>query len=139
MKCTRFRETLTLLLLLLLVGCGRPPLRVHQEGDSVIIDVATLGEYPTAIKRLRILSQSNDAVVWEISASTGLAELWSVELSLGSNPSQPPEALHGEFSVVFPLDVDAFSLEPNVMYRIEAWGSGRWPARVEITLEPVHR
>lgn len=137
MKFMEFRETLVLLLLFLLVGCGRPPLRVRQEGDSVIIDVATLGEYPTTIKRLRILNQSNDAVIWEIEAA-GLAEIWSVELSLGPNPNQPPEALHGEFFVVFPKDADTFILEPGT-YEIEAWGSGRWPTRVEVTLEPVNR
>jgi len=130
----RSRQTCTLLLMLLLVNCGRPPLRVRQLGDSVTIDVATLGEYPTQIRRLRILNQSSNAVVWEVGVSNGTPETWSIELSLGPNANQPPDAIHGEFYVIYPLDADVFILEPETTYEIEAWGTGSWPSRAEMNL-----
>jgi len=135
----RSRRACTLLLLFLLVNCGRPPLRVRQVDDTVIIDVATLGEYLTTINRLRILDQSSNTVVWEIGVSAGTPETQSVKLSLGSNANQPPEAVHGEFFVVYPLDTEEFVLEPGIAYEVEVWGTGRWPARAEMTLEPVNR
>jgi len=135
----RSRQAWTLLLMLLLVTCWGPPLRVRQVDNAVIIDVATLGDYPATISRLKIKNQSNDVVVWEVRASTDLAEIRSIELSLGSNSNQPPEALHGEYYVVQPSDADSFLLEPGIAYAFEVWGTGRWPARAEITLQPVNR
>jgi hypothetical protein len=130
-------ETCILLCCFFLVGCGRPPLVVRQESGSVIVDLATLGEYPTTVKRLRISNPSTNAVVWEISVSTGTPQLWKLELSLGSNSKQPPKAAHGSYTVVFPSDTEEFTLEPGVAYAVEAWGEGARPAKTVVTLEPV--
>jgi len=119
------------------LSCVRPPLSVRQEGGSVIIDVATLGEYSSAVQRLRITDQTTKEIVWEILASTGTARLWKVELSLGVNPSDPPRAVVGTFGVVLPKDVGTFELKSGVEYKIEVWGEGSRPAKEIVTLVPA--
>jgi len=108
MSPPRALATCCLLLCLYLLSCMRPPLFVRQDGDTIIIDVATLGEYSSAVKRLRITDQSTGAVVREIVASSGTPRLWKLELSVGPNPNRAPEAIRGSFTVVSTPTLEMF-------------------------------
>lgn len=127
----------SLLLFLSFLSCMRPPLFVRQENDTIIIDVATLGEYSSTVKRLRITNQSTGSVVWEIVASAGTPRLWKIELYLGSNPNRAPKAIRGSFTVISSPDAETFILESGVKYKVEAWGEGPRPAKEILTLMSV--
>lgn len=97
-----------------------PPLRIIHAPNTVTVDVATLGEYPTTIDRIRLLD-SGGTVVWEVSAKRGDAQIYRLILRPGNNPAQL-EADHGMYQVVTPKSADYFVLSADREYRIELRG-----------------
>lgn len=102
---------------------GRPPLRLHVSVRTVLIDVQTLGEYPTSVARLRLLDDQNNTVVWEIASNGSAPQLARFSLGIGDNPVQLPDVCSGTYRVVAP-DAPTFVLQAGRTYRIDVWGTG---------------
>jgi hypothetical protein len=98
-----------------------PPLLLVQDGSKVTVDVSTLGEYPTTVSRIRLSDVGNGAVVWEVRAESGPAQLHRFSLTEGENPVQV-DADYGSYRVVAPFNSASFSLHKGTHYKIELWG-----------------
>jgi hypothetical protein len=114
--------------LLNVIGCNAAPFALEKNGDSVQIDVSTLGEYPTTVRRIRILDTKSDTVVWEFSPdSTEVPQIWRFTLRAGANPCQLESTFGGrKYRVVTPSNQSQFLLRKDVVYRLEMWGESRW-------------
>jgi hypothetical protein len=97
-----------------------PPLGLVQAANLASLDVQTLGEYPTTVKRIRLLDV-NRAVVWEVLAQGRAAQIRGLALRPGKNPSQV-DAEYGTYRVVAPKGADFFILSRGMKYTIEFWG-----------------
>lgn len=100
-----------------------PPMHLALRDQEVTIDVATLGEYPTSVNRIR-LSDSNNQIVWEAVAQNGDAQIYSFVLKSGENPVEL-DADHGAYRVIAPRPANKFVLTAGARYRIELWGRGK--------------
>jgi hypothetical protein len=116
----------TFALITFLAACGRPPLSVSQEGQSIIIDMQSLGEYPSDVARLRIIDASQNQVVWDVRGRDG-PQLGRVLLKVGENSVQPTGVRHGAYEVVAPAGKSTFTLTPGARYAVEAWGTDANP------------
>jgi hypothetical protein len=105
-----------------IISCGRPPLRVTQQQRAVIIDMQSLGEYPSDVARLRVIDAARDEVVWEVKGRDE-PQLGRVQLIVGENPAQITDVRHGKYEVVTPAGKSTFTLAPGVRYVVEAWVS----------------
>lgn len=113
---------LALAAILAFTACGRPPLRVSQDGQAIVIDLQSLGEYPADVARLRLIDASRNEVVWELKGRDG-PQLGRFKLRIGENPVQVPDVRHGTYDVVTPVGRSTFALAPATRYVVEAWGS----------------
>ena len=96
-----------------------PPLRIHCNETGVIFDFQTLGEYPTTIKRVRLLDATG-SVVWEIRAEKGTPQIHRIALNIGDN-SVFVDADSGTYRVIFPQSKDHFSVTKGQRYQIQVW------------------
>jgi hypothetical protein len=97
----------------------RPPLHVTQQQATVKINVQTLGEYSTTIRRLRLSEATSGRVIWEIRA-IGIAQARSFTLHAGENHAGVT-ADFGKFEIVAPSS-PMFVLHDGVTYKVELWG-----------------
>jgi hypothetical protein len=130
----------TLLAVLCVVdSCTRPPARVKYRGDrgeTAVVDVATLGEYPTTIVRVRLTNQRTHAIMWEIKASSGTPQIWALAVKEGENSTSLAEPEAGKYAIVSPGDPQIFRLERGVRYEIDLWGdTNSSPTRVGIRFD----
>lgn len=102
-------------------GCGRPPLRVTTESQAVVIDMQTLGEYPSDVERLRLSDAATKHVVWEVKGR-GESQVGRMRLNVGENPVNVPDVRHGAYEVVTPATATSFTLEAGKRYVVEVWG-----------------
>lgn len=109
-----------------LIGCGRPPLRVSEQGQTVIIDMQSLGEYPSNVARLRLVEAKRNRVVWEIKGR-GEPQLGRLRVNAGPNPVQANDVRHGIYDVVVPSGSETFTLQPGERYVVEVWGNDAKP------------
>ena len=74
METIRFSRTIVVLFCALLVAIwitlrrNAPPLRIVQNGPKLIVNISTLGEYPTTVKRVRLSDMKNIQWSGELSA-----------------------------------------------------------------------
>ena len=116
-------------LICVLVLCCAPPLRVIRDGQSVIIDVQTLGVYGTSISRIRLTDATTKTVVWELASKSGEPRIWTVKVQPGSNETRV-DAEAGTFQVLIPNTAESFVLVAGRSYVIEVWGlNGRRSSR----------
>lgn len=101
---------------------GAPPLRLVQEGGVVTIDVQTLGEYQTTIRRIRLTEHREDRVVWEVVATSGTPQIGTLTLKGGKNPTAVANVQSGQYRVLTPQGADSFLLKGGTQYLIEMWG-----------------
>ncbi|HWR34975.1 MAG TPA: hypothetical protein VN622_03775 [Clostridia bacterium] len=114
---------LTILALMFGAGCSHKlPLRIVQSGDKVTVDVQTLGEYQTTVKRIRLVNKTSRAVVWELKTQSGTPQINQIELKVGENPVALTGVASGAYAVVTPTGIAAFSLSLDVDYEIQLWG-----------------
>ena len=99
-----------------------PPFRVNHEVDRVVVDVQTLGEYPTTIHEIRLVDLSNEAVVWQLRADSGTPQIHRITLSVGANAAQI-QTPTGSYRVVVPSTGARFVIRRVTRYRIEVWGA----------------
>jgi hypothetical protein len=63
-----------IVVLMLFAGCrSKPPLKIVGGDGSVVVDVQTLGEYPTSVSHAR-LTEANGPIVWEQSRAGDAAD-----------------------------------------------------------------
>jgi hypothetical protein len=115
-----------------LLACGvlavKPPLKIRLAPHGVVVDVRTLGEKPTSVRRVRLTEVSQERVVWELEAEGRTPQIWQIPLVIGENPAEFRGAPYGTYRVVEPRSSDVFELEEGESYRIEVWGEGLRPA-----------
>ena len=104
-----------------LLACGRPPLRISVLERSVVVDMQTLGEYPSDVARLRLSDASTKHLLWEVRGRNE-PEVGRIELRVGENPVQLGDVRHGVYDVLAPTNKSTFILEPATQYVIEVWG-----------------
>lgn len=125
----RMRLAVLMLAAAALCGCSGPPLRVSDTNGGVVVDVQTLGEYPTDVKKVRLTRANTGEVVWELNADETqgrVPQLAQFPLHAGPNQTQIKDVLYGTYEVVVPRNRDTFSLQRGVQYELTVWGdSGR--------------
>src|SRR6266498_2959089 len=109
-------------------GCGRPPLRVKPAGNGVVVDVQTLGEYPTTVRRIRLTC--SDVVIWEVKAVAEVAQIHRFTIRPGDNPCYQDDVSEPEFRVVVPADCGVFWVRRGERCGIEIWGGESALSRV---------
>jgi hypothetical protein len=109
-----------------LVAWGRPPLSVSQQGQSIVIDMQSLGEYPSDVALLRIIDASQNQVVWEVKGRDE-PQVGRVVLKVGENSVQVTDVRHGAYEAIAPVGKSTFTLVPGARYLVEAWGSDANP------------
>jgi hypothetical protein len=128
--------TTVITVLCIVDACTKPPTRLQywgDRGDKVIIDVATLGEYPTTIVHARLTNRQTHAIIWEIKTNSGTPQIHAMALREGENSVSLVEPDSGTYAVVSPPNLKIFRLEHGVEYELELWGGANSsPARVEI-------
>jgi hypothetical protein len=112
---------LKFLVILLLTGCLRVPLEVKPQGDHVEVDVASFGEYPTSVSRIRLSEEASRRVVWELAAGAKPLGFWNFTLHLGDNPVTCDGAIGGQYQVVTPRVGGSFFLRTGATYVLEVW------------------
>jgi hypothetical protein len=125
-----------ILLLCCLVACSaKPPVRVLNVGDAVVVDVETLGEYPTTISRVRLTNPQTHSTIWEIKANSGTPQLHAMILREGDNSVSLADPDTGTYTVVSPPNSRIFRLERGVRYELELWREANSaPAHLTIRL-----
>ena len=98
-----------------------PPLRVSVTENYAVVDVSTLGEYPTTIKRVRLSDLNKHKVVWEVDSGGSTVQIHGFRLANGANPVNV-QCDYGSFRVTQP-SAENFILHGNTNYRLEVWGS----------------
>jgi len=69
-----------------------------------------------------------NATLWEVVTAKGTAQIHTITLKVGPNPSSPPEARSGELKTVFPHDGSPVDLHVGRTYTISVWGKGSSPS-----------
>lgn len=98
-----------------------PPLKISVNGSSAVVDVSTLGEYPTTVKRVRVSDINKHKVVWELDSQDSVPQVHEFRLSAGTNPVDV-HADHGSFKVISPSTA-TFTLNRDTEYKLELWGT----------------
>ncbi len=123
----RLRTALLWAWFLGLTACFAAPFGVKVKGDMAQIEVSTLGEYPTSVRRIRLSEAESGSLVWELSSGPRVPQIWDFTLRAGLNPAQLPTVFRGrEYHVVAPRGRSSFLLRRNVVYRLEMWGETSW-------------
>ncbi len=108
--------------MLLLAACSRPPVLVVERGGTVVVDVQTLGEYPTTVERIRLLD-AGGRVVWHIQAPQ-TSQIRTLELRAGEN------SVHLDadrpYDVIVPRNRSTFTVRPGAPYVVEICGGTSW-------------
>jgi hypothetical protein len=106
----------------IIASCSRPPLMISRNEKSIVIDMQTLGEYPSNVKRIRLTDMGKNEVVWEINGRDDL-QIGKIALLRGENSIHVKDVSHGTYDVIAPVEHDTFQLLSGMRYRIEVWGN----------------
>lgn len=102
-----------------------PPLRVKVNGRQAVIDVQTLGEYPTTIRLIEVTSKE-DGVLLGLKGDANSRQIRTVTLSEGENSLKSTGLDRDGFQVLTPVGRESFVLRPGTRYRVRVandWGS----------------
>ena len=99
----------------------RTSTKIVQRGNGTVVDVQTLGEYPTTVDRIRLSDLNQSTVVWEIATANGTPQIDRFMLKADKNPAVL-EANSGSYRLVAPTNGSGFLLRKGSKYRIELWG-----------------
>lgn len=95
-----------------------PPFRLFRIGNDVVIDVQTLGEYPTTVNRIRLSELNRAKIVWEVKTQHGTPQIHEFSLKADENfPALEPQ--YGDYRTVVPNGEGRFILRKGTKYRIE--------------------
>lgn len=101
-------------------ACSRPPLHVLQEGPFMVIDLQSLGEYPSDVAGIRLIEASRKEVVWEVKGRDR-AQVGRIRLIVGENPTLPTDVRHGTYELITPAGKTTFTIAPGTRYVVEVW------------------
>lgn len=123
----------------LMTSCPKapPPLKVSVEGESVIVSLTKLGDYPSQVSRIRVVEIPGDREILNLEREAGNPQLWKLKFSPGKNSATPSGVTAGSFEVRVPSDRENFFMESGAKYQLEAWGPGDRKSMVQFTLPPV--
>ena len=107
--------------LLLGMACSNDEPGFSVDGNSAVIDLRFLGEYPTSVRRVRLHDPTTNAVLWEILSPEGNGQLWELRFSGGSNPAVPLSFNGRGYEVLVPEGDTVFSLKSGAKYVVEIW------------------
>jgi hypothetical protein len=111
-----------IVLSLVAAGCrSKPPLKIAVGDGGIVVDVQTLGEYPTTVTHVR-LTEANGPIVWEIRAEQGTPQIHKLTFVPGMNSATLAHPDSGQYEVVVPKG-SSFVLDPNKTYTVELWGA----------------
>ncbi len=63
------------------LSCAKPPLEIRCTDSGIVLDLQTLGEYPTSVNRLRLVRLPERTLVWEITVAAGTPQTWLIGLA----------------------------------------------------------
>ncbi len=101
---------------------------MKPAGNGVVVDVQTLGEYPTTVRRIRLTC--SDVVIWEVKAVAEVAQIHRFTIRPGDNPCYQDDVSEPEFRVVVPADCGVFWVRRGERCGIEIWGGESALSRV---------
>ena len=123
---------LVLVLVLGLPGCAsKPPVKVVSSPGKVIIDVQTLGEYPTTVRRVRLLDAAQP--IWEVRTKQGTPQIHTLSFVVGANPVKLASPDTGEYELMTPETGNTFQLKAGTNYTIQIWGDSEHTKPVQAT------
>ena len=113
------------------------PLRVDVRADRIIVDTQRLGEYYSALSRIRVSDPVDSRTLWEATstAENGLSHVWTFTLVSGEN--QPPKRLSETFRTTVPVGGGEFMLEAGRRYRVDVWGPSERHHNARTIVVPV--
>lgn len=114
--------------LLVLSACNElPSPRVVETDGGVVVEVKRLGEYPSALRRIRLTRTRDAEVVFEVAYSGAEPlETWGIHLQEGWNDLSRWH--HSHQQVLSPAG-GRFWLEAGEEYRVDFWGTADWKLR----------
>jgi hypothetical protein len=130
---TKIGTTIVGVSVALLVGCGRPPLRIEPSEDGVQVDVQTLGEYQTTVNRIRLTCDGRPT--WEVVANRESPQIHRFPLRTGANPSYPGDVSEPEYRAVLPDRCRAVQIPRGARCILEVWGRQSALSRAEKTID----
>ncbi|MCW5572696.1 MAG: hypothetical protein KIT37_06655 [Steroidobacteraceae bacterium] len=111
---------------MVMIACSQPPMHVLQDGPIVVIDMQSLGEYPSDVAGIRLIDAFSKDVVWEVKGHDR-AQLGRITLTIGDNPTLPADIRHGTYEVLKPAGKQTFTIAPSTAYIIEVWARANRP------------
>jgi hypothetical protein len=127
------RATLSLyfiiFLLSCLLACTSKKLKISADSLGVHIHVATLGEYPTTIYRVRLTEKETGKAIWEFRSLAEVVQVWSIDLVIGENSAYPKGMTEEDIAVILPVKEKTVFLMTEVAYRLDIWFAEEGPPR----------
>lgn len=114
--------TLAGICLIFSIGCSGPSMKISLHGDNAVIDVQTLGEYPTTVSKAKLSNKTTRQTIWEIETDSATPQIHQIVFRLGANPARMVYPTAGSYRVVIPASQASFRIEPNTEYIIQIWG-----------------
>ena len=134
---TRSRSALLGCLILVVACFGKPPLRISNVDRGVRVDVQTLGEYLTTVKRIHLTNASTGETVWDLRAAPGSQgpQIWTFTLREGENPAQLTDIQYGRYDVAAPRGRTSFTLARGIEYEVAVYGESGRASRAKFRIE----
>jgi hypothetical protein len=115
--------TITLSVILTLPGCSSMPrIKVTNSPGKVVLDVQTLSEYPTTVRRVRLTDNAGQTV-WEIRTKQGTPQLHALAFVAGANSVNLASSDSGKYEIVAPKNGSQFYLKAGTEYTVQIWGN----------------
>ena len=111
-----------LLGLALLTASYAPTARLEHRRDAVTVHVEFLGEYPTTVRRIRLMNATTRETLFEIAAAKGSPQIHSFPLVAGENRVDVLEPYSGTYAILTPQGKNTFDLERKTPYLLSVWG-----------------
>lgn len=114
-------------MLVSLPACNElPAQKVVETEGGVVVEVKRLGEYPSAVARVRLTRTEDGERLWEVESAEGAStDIWEIPLERGWNDAA---TLGPRFRTLFPIE-GQFFIETDAEYRLEIWGGATWKRR----------
>lgn len=113
--------------LLLGTGCA-VPLEVRVKGESAIVDVQSLGEYPSDVGSVALVDLRSGHLIWHLVPDRAdRFQMHTFELHAGKNETQRTVSW-GVARTQVPANLKEFRLETGVPYRVQVCAPG-WLGR----------
>ena len=119
------------------LACGIPAPRVRCVAPETIeVDIATLGEYPTDLARATLVDTAADCVVWDIRGKNEL-QVHRLVFAASQPVSAPVNPFHGDAEVVSPAASSILTLTPTTPYQLTLQ-AGRWAPKRNVHFNLAH-